>query len=273
MSTYVIGDVQGCFKDLKALLALIQFSPEQDTLWFAGDVVNRGPDSLSVLRYIMQLPRVISVLGNHEFHLLALAEGLFPEFNKHTVQAILQAPDRDKLLDWVRSRPLLHYDAHFNATMTHAGVFPAWSLSQAKRYANEIEHLLRDKNTRPLLLKHLYGDAPSRWDESLTKWDRARFIINSFTRMRYVTQEGALDFHCTGAIGTQPSGLLPWFDSPHRAMAGELILFGHWASLRGSIDRPDVQALDGGCVWGNTLIAKRLDDGKRFHVRSSVKKV
>ena len=266
MTTYAIGDIQGCFDEFQALLDVIGFMPEKDTLWLAGDLVNRGPKSLEVLRFVVKLPNVISVLGNHDLHLMALASGLFPEFEKHTLSDVLDAPDCDSLLGWLRHRPLLHHDSKLGFTLIHAGLPAAWNLFQAQQYAAEAESLLRNDKTYEAALKEMYGNKPDRWDDALASWGRLRFITNCFTRMRYVNLDGTLDFKYTGAIGSQAEGLIPWFDAPHRATRHEHVIFGHWASLRGQTNNPYAHALDGGCVWGNELVAMRLEDRQRFTV-------
>lgn len=262
MSTYAIGDIQGCFDSLQALLATINFQPNTDQLWFVGDLVNRGPKSLETLRFIKNLPRKIVVLGNHDLHLLALAQGIEHE-SKESLAAILTAPDRDELLAWLRQQPLLHHDSVLNYSMVHAGIIPQWSLMQAKKYAAEVETILRGNNY-PELLQHMYGSQPDQWKENLTSWDRLRFIINCFTRLRFCTPQGRLDLHYKGGIGNQPTDFFPWFQIPERATQTDNIIFGHWAALEGKVTESHVFALDTGCVWGHTLTAMRLEDRQRF---------
>jgi bis(5'-nucleosyl)-tetraphosphatase (symmetrical) len=266
MSTYAIGDVQGCFEHLKALLHHIQFDPTKDRLWFAGDLVNRGPESLETLRFIQQIPQVVTVLGNHDMHLLALAAGLFPEYKSHTLSEILSAPDQDELIDWLRHQSLLHHDAQHATTLVHAGIYPGWTLTQAQRYANEVEEVLQSDDYRSLL-ENIYDDTPTRWEEGLTGWDRLRFIINVFTRMRFCTAQYALDFHKKGGIDQRDATWMPWFDAPHRAMQDQAIIFGHWSALQGKSNTESIHPIDGGCVWGNSLIAMRLEDKQCFEVQ------
>lgn len=263
MATYAIGDVQGCFDELQALLKKIKFNPQIDQLWFVGDLVNRGPKSLEVLRFIKNLPHAHIVLGNHDLHLMALAYG--DSYSHHTLNDILTAPDRDELIQWLRQLPLLHHDTQLNYVMVHAGIYPLWDLSQAKTYAKEFENALRSEKL-PQLLKNIYGDQPDQWHENLSGWDRLRFIANTFTRMRFCTLEGKLDLHSVGGIGSQPKDYLPWFKVPNRRTQNDNIIFGHWAALQNETDESRVFALDTGCVWGNCLTAMRLEDRKRFSV-------
>jgi bis(5'-nucleosyl)-tetraphosphatase (symmetrical) len=269
MPTYAIGDVQGCYDELQDLLQCIAFDPQQDVLWFTGDLVNRGHQSLHVLRFVRSLPRAQVVLGNHDIHLLSLANG--HPFEKHTLQDVLAAPDCQELVDWLRRQPLLHEDAQLGYVMSHAGVFPHWSLAQAQRYAREVEQVLQ----RPDYADHLdslYGNQPNQWHADLAGHDRLRFIVNAFTRMRFCTLEGELDFLQTGKIGSQPDHLLPWFAVPHRAIGAVPIVFGHWAALGGQIPEgiAPVFALDTGCAWGASLTAMRLEDSQLFSVPSRV---
>ena len=257
MSTYAIGDIQGCYDELRGLLKQLQFNPDKDTLWFVGDLVNRGPKSLETLRFIKNLPHKIIVLGNHDLHLLALHHG--HSAKEHTLQDILQAPDCEELLNWLRHQPLLHLDETLNYVMVHAGIYPLWKLTEAKRYAKEIETLLQSKKYVELIA-NMYGNQPKSWNENLTGWDRYRFIINAFTRMRFCSYDGKLDLENTGAPDSAKPGFVPWFNVPHRATKNIRILFGHWAALNGKADDPNVFALDTGCVWGNKLTAMKLDE-------------
>lgn len=262
MSTYAIGDVQGCFDELQTLLTLVDFNPNKDTLWFTGDLVNRGPKSLEVLRFISKLPGVVTVLGNHDLTLLALAYTDFP-ITKHTLQTILDAPDREELLTWLRLRPLLHYDAIKNYVLVHAGFPPYWNLQETQQYALEVESCLQSSQF-PELLTQMFGNDPKRWDPSLKGWPRLRFIINALTRLRFCDQLGNIDLTYKGKIASAPPSLLPWFAVPNRATQKERILFGHWAALEGHTSEPNVFALDTGCFWGGSLTALRLEDGKKF---------
>lgn len=266
MSSYAIGDIQGCFAELQALLDAISFDKEQDTLWFTGDLVNRGPQSLAVLRYIKQLgDRHHTVLGNHDLHLVALAYGLGKHKADDTVHDILTADDKDELILWLRHRPLLHVDPALGFVMAHAGLAPAWTLAQAQLLAREVEAELRSDHPENML-QHMYGSKPDRWDDQLTGMDRLRCIINFFTRMRFCYQDGRLDLSYKGEITNKPEDLVPWFDITNRVNANEKIIFGHWAALNGQTSALNVYPLDTGCVWGNCLTAMRLEDGKRFSV-------
>ena len=256
MATYAIGDLQGCYDSLLHLLEKINFDQTKDTLWFAGDLINRGPDSLSTLRFVKSLgDSAISVLGNHDLHLLAIAYGV-KTTRSPDLQRILDANDKDELLHWLSHRPLLHHDNHLNYTIAHAGIYPLWTLQQAQECALELEHEL--KNNLNNFLHKMYGDKPEKWDESLTGFDRLRFICNSFTRMRFCHQDGCLDFSSNGAPGSIPENALPWFDISNRKTKQERLLFGHWSTL-GKISRENIYALDTGCVWGGELTALRID--------------
>lgn len=263
MSTYAIGDLQGCYDELQALLAHIAFDPAKDRLWFAGDLVNRGPKSLEVLRFIRNLPNAIVVLGNHDIYLLHLAGG--HPFKDHTLYEVLNAPDCEEIIDWLRKQPLLHYDPELNYVMTHAGILPEWSLSQAQAYAHEVEMVLQRDDYREYL-QHLEGNEPNQWHPNLSGYDRIRFIVNAFTRMRFCTLDGKLDFVHTGKIGSQPDGLFAWFQIPNRAIGDIPIVFGHWAALEGKVEIDNTFGLDTGCVWGNALTAMRLEDRELFSV-------
>ncbi len=265
MRTYVIGDLQGCYQELLRLLDLLAFDPSSDQLWFVGDLVNRGPDSLAVLRYIKSLgERAVTVLGNHDLHLLALAAGNHKQAAKSTLDAVLNALDRDELLDWLRQRPLLHHDPSQNFTMVHAGLPPQWTLAQAQACAHEVEQVLRGADAHALLLS-LYGDSPKRWNNKLHGIKRLRFIINSLTRLRYCRADGTLLLKEKSLLGTQPPESLPWFRVPKRRSAGERIVFGHWSTI-GYLATDQVWALDSGCLWGGKLTALAIDDGTPHQV-------
>ena len=258
MAVYAIGDIQGCHKDLLALLSSIKFDASRDTLWFTGDLVNRGPDSLSVLRFIKALGKhAITVLGNHDLHLLAIAEGVQTARPKDTFDDILKAPDRDELLAWLRHLPLLHHDAKLNFVLTHAGIAPTWDLITAKGCAAEIETLLRSGDYKTFF-KEMYGDMPDQWSPWLQGWERCRFIANALTRMRYCTADGKLVLQHKGSPGSQPEHLIPWFEVATRPTANERCVFGHWSTL-GDAGYPNIFALDNGCVWGGMLTALWLD--------------
>lgn len=264
MAVYAIGDVQGCYDPLQRLLEELHFDPVQDTLWFAGDLINRGPQSLQVLRFIHSLGEsAIAVLGNHDLALLVVAEGFMKPRSKDTFQAILEAPDREPLLEWLRYRPLLHYDADLGFIMVHAGLAPQWDLYQALGCAAEVEAALRGPDYRTLLAQ-LFGSEPRRWRDDLQGIERLRFIVNCLTRMRFCSDEGVLCLDQNGPPGSQPPGLRPWFTVPGRRNADLNIVFGHWAAL-GYYRDQGIYALDSGCVWGNRLTALRLDAPQEVH--------
>lgn len=266
MANYVIGDIQGCFSEFKALLDQIQFKPSHDRLWFTGDLVNRGPQSLAVLRFIKNLENPIIVLGNHDLHLLAVANGSAALRPDDTLEEILAAPDRDILCDWLRQQPLLYHDSVLNYTLVHAGIPPQWTLKQALSHAQEVEKVLKSSHYQELLA-HLYGDTPAQWEENLTGWPRLRLIINYFTRLRFCDANGALELKTKGKPDHLPSAdFLPWFKIPSPAHHNLKIIFGHWAALEGNTGVPNIFALDTGCVWGKSLTAMRLEDEARFSV-------
>lgn len=256
MAIYAIGDVQGCYVELRQLLDRIRFDPAHDQLWFTGDLVNRGPHSLDTLRYIRNLgPAARSVLGNHDLHLLAVACGASRTKRRDTFGDILGAPDRDELLDWLRQLPLIHHDHEFY--MLHAGLPPQWDMNQAVAYAEEVHAILRG-NYSSAYFAHMYGDEPSTWSERLAGWERLRFITSVFTRTRYCDRTGHLNFKEKARPGEQPKGLIPWFDAPGRRSHGANIVFGHWSTL-GFYAAGNCWCLDTGCLWGGELTALRLD--------------
>lgn len=263
MATYAIGDLQGCFDSLLGLLDKLNFDKTKDTLWFAGDLVNRGSDSLATLRFVKELgDSAITVLGNHDLHLLAIAHGI-KTTRSADLQRILDADDRDDLLHWLSTRPLLHHDSELNYTITHAGIYPLWSLEQASNYAIELENEL--SNNLGEFLDQMYGDKPDIWSDALTGFDRLRFICNCFTRMRFCKEDGALDLSSNGAPGTIPDNTLPWFKISNRKIKNEKLLFGHWSTL-GKINKNNVYALDTGCVWGGELTALRIDTAEAEYI-------
>jgi bis(5'-nucleosyl)-tetraphosphatase (symmetrical) len=265
MATYALGDIQGCREALGRLLEEIAFHPAEDRLWLTGDLVNRGPDSLAVLRWARALgDRAVVVLGNHDLHLLAVASGLAPPKRRDTLRGMLEAPDRDELLDWLRRRPLMHCEGGF--AMVHAGLLPDWTVDEALHLAREVERELRDRPRR--LFASMYGDEPSRWSGSLRASDRHRAVINAMTRMRMLSPAGDMDLAYTAAPSGAPEGLVSWFDFPGRRSRGTPIVCGHWAAL-GLVLRPDLIALDTGCVWGRALSAVRLEDRAVFQVDCS----
>ncbi|MBT3310029.1 MAG: symmetrical bis(5'-nucleosyl)-tetraphosphatase [Gammaproteobacteria bacterium] len=259
MATYAIGDIQGCLDELLKLLQQIKFDPAKDRLWFAGDLVNRGPKSLETLLFIRSLGKsAITVLGNHDLHLLALAEGDKRYSSKFdTLLPILESDERDALLDWLRHRPMLHHDAALGYTLVHAGLPPQWSIKEAQGYAKELETTLRSSHFRDFL-NVMYGNKPKRWKASLQGMERLRFITNCFTRIRFCTAEGKLDLKHKGEVGSQQEELLPWFEVPNRASRKDRILFGHWSTLQVRHTKK-VYGLDTGCLWGGELSALQID--------------
>ncbi len=258
MAVYAIGDIQGCYDQLRRLLERIEFDPDIDKLWFAGDLVNRGPDSLKVLRFVKGLgDRALSVLGNHDLHLLALSESI----DKHkdpnnTLNQVLNAPDRDELLHWLRHRPVMHHSQKRNISLVHAGLPPQWDIPTAQRCAAELEAVLRGSSYKEYL-RNMYGNLPNRWDPELKGIKRLRFITNCFTRLRYCKPDGSISLSESCAPGKQSPSLTPWYEMPNRASQGERILFGHWSTL-GFGRHGDVWSLDSGCIWGGTLTALRI---------------
>lgn len=258
MAIYAVGDLQGCLDEFKRVLDKVCFDAERDQVWLTGDLVNRGPQSLEALRFVKNLGAcVVSVLGNHDLHLLAVAMGVRALKYRDTLNEILSAPDRDELLDWLRHRPLLYYHSGLQTVLVHAGLAPSWDLAKAGTLAREVEHALCGINAQALL-QNLFGPEPNYWSDSLTGWARLRAIVNFFTRVRFCDRQGCMDPVHKGPPGTQPHGLLPWFEVPGRRSQGVRIVVGHWSAL-GFYHKANVVALDTGCVWGGTLTALRLD--------------
>lgn len=265
MATYAIGDVQGCHSELQRLIDALRFDPAADSLWLVGDLVNRGPGSLGVLRLLKSLgDKCVAVLGNHDLHLLAVAAGHARLRAEDTLDEVLAAPDRDELLGWLRRRPMLHVAGNY--AMVHAGLLPQWDVATARSLAGEIEAALRGPACDEFFA-HLYGSKPSRWDDALTGADRLRVIVNAMTRMRFCTIKGKMEFASKGGLDSAPAGYLPWFDVPGRASADHTVITGHWSAL-GLVVRPDLVALDTGCAWGGSLSAVRLEDGRVFQQRA-----
>jgi bis(5'-nucleosyl)-tetraphosphatase (symmetrical) len=258
MATYAIGDIQGCFDSLITLLDKIAFDPAKDRLWFAGDLINRGDKSLETLRFIKGLgDSAISILGNHDLTLLALCEGN-KKVKHHTMDDILNAPDREELILWLRHRPLLHHDSALGYTMIHAGLPPQWSLATAQSCALEVETVLQNDDF-PLFMANMFGDDPKKWHSDLQGWERLRFITNCLTRMRYCKPGGKLNFKDKGPIGTQKKGYIPWYETPERQSSELKIIFGHWSTVFGKTSHPNTYAIDTGCLWGGTLTAMKLN--------------
>jgi len=263
MATYAIGDVQGCFEELTALLRVIGFDRNNDRLWFVGDLVNRGPASLATLRFVRDLgERALTTLGNHDLHLLGLAHGFVKGRKDDTLGDVLAATDRDDLLDWLRHRSMLHVEANY--VLVHAGLLPQWDIATAKALAGEVEAELRGPRHRGFLAQ-LYGSRPDRWSDGLRGVERLRVIVNAMTRLRLCTPEGVMDFTTKGETAEAPAGYLPWFEVSGRKSAGHTVICGHWSAL-GLRVAPNLLALDSGCVWGGKLSAIRLDDRRLYQV-------
>lgn len=272
MSTYVIGDIQGCYKPLRKLLKSVDFQPGRDALWCVGDLINRGPKSLDTLRYLRDMDDAAEiVLGNHDLHFLALYYDCAPDtIGRHTLDALLAAPDCGELADWLRHKPLVHYDClqtskgiqHY--LMVHAGVAPQWTLQKTLNLAAEVELTLQGPDFRKFLSK-MYGNKPARWRDEVTGYRRLRLITNYLTRLRFCNAKGKMDFEMKEGASKAPEGFRPWFEFEQLTPQTN-ILFGHWAALQGFTGKPHVYALDTGCVWGRELTMMRLDDHKLFSV-------
>lgn len=263
MAIYAIGDVQGCYAELRALLDAIGFQRRADRLWFVGDLVNRGPASLETLRFVRDLgDRAVTVLGNHDLHLIALAHGFARRGSEDTLDPVLAARDRDDLIAWLRGLPMIHVEAGY--LMVHAGLLPQWDAALAHRLAREVEAELRGPKHREFLAR-LYGSKPDRWSDRLTGADRLRVIVNAMTRMRFCSVEGVMEFHTKGETAGAPPGYLPWFEVPGRKSVAEIVICGHWSALGLRLEE-NLIALDSGCVWGGRLSAVRLDDRRLTQV-------
>lgn len=264
MATYAIGDIQGCLEPLQCLLKKINFNPAVDKLWLAGDLINRGPDSLATLRYLYALRDVITlVLGNHDLHFIAVYYGLRKNGKNDTLAELLMAPDCANLVHWLRQQKLVHHDAQLKFTMVHAGIPPHWSLDDALLRSREVECVLQGDSPE-LLLGHMYGNFPSCWSENLPSAERLRVITNYFTRMRFCSAEGELELQTKENADAAPAGFAPWFSFADRKTSKQKIIFGHWAALGGQVSTNNIYALDTGCVWGGKLTALRLEDETLF---------
>lgn len=264
MTTYALGDIQGCQPQLQQLLAMIGRETPDAGLLFAGDLVNRGPASLEALRQVKALgERAVSVLGNHDLHLLAVACGIRPMKAGDSIQPILDAPDRDALIDWVRHRPMA-YAIGKGMLMVHAGVLPQWDMEKTLALAHEVEAVLRGPDWKDFLAE-MYGNSPDKWDDALMGSARLRCIVNGLTRLRFCTADGQMEFASKMGTDTAPEGYMPWFDVPDRKTRHDTVVFGHWSTL-GLLLRDNLVALDTGCVWGGKLTAVRLDDRALFQV-------
>ena len=267
MSTYAIGDLQGCYEELMRLLDLVGFDDRKDRLWFVGDLVNRGPDSLAVLRYIRDLgKRAKVVLGNHDLHLLAIYFADQPLKSRDTLDKVLSASDCHELLDWLRTRSLCHIDEDLGFVMTHAGMPHIWDVDDTLKYAREVEAVLRGPNYRDYFAR-MYGNEPALWRDDLRGMARLRIITNYLTRMRLINESGALELASKDKPQHAPAGYSPWFELFRRSPRLKVV-FGHWAALEGVVDVPWAHGLDTGCVWGGGLTAMRLEDDERFSVAS-----
>jgi bis(5'-nucleosyl)-tetraphosphatase (symmetrical) len=262
VSTFVVGDIQGCYDPLKCLLREVSFDPRKDRLWSVGDIVNRGPKCLKTLRFLYKMrDSLVMVLGNHDLHLLAVAAGVRTPSHGDTLDKILKAPDREVLLGWLIQQPLLHREHGY--TMVHAGIAPQWTIAEAAGYATEVETVLRSPNCVDFF-KQMYGNEPAQWSSDLKGMERLRVITNYLTRMRYCTKDGVLDLESKGAspnASLQDRKVSAWFSHPGRKTVYDRILFGHWASIQGQTDSPNAIALDTGCVWGGTLSLYQLETG------------
>lgn len=263
MATIAIGDVQGCYDQLLRLLERAGFDERRDVLWFVGDLVNRGPQSLATVRFVKGLgKRAVTVLGNHDLNLLAVAEGIRKPHRGDTDGDVLAAPDRDELLAWLRQRNMMHAENGY--AMVHAGLLPQWNISQALALAREVEEALSGPGYRQFL-RDMYGNEPARWRDDLAGADRLRIIVNAMARMRLTNSDGVLELDYKLGLDGMPRGYVPWYDAPNRASRGTTIIFGHWAAL-GLLVREDVVCLDSGCVWGRALSALRLEDHRLFQL-------
>lgn len=253
MATYAVGDIQGCLKPLTCLLGKVAFTPGKDTLWVCGDLINRGPDSLDTLRFLYNMrDSLVAVLGNHDLHLLAVAWDKTHPRSKDTIQPILEAPERDTLIEWLRHFPLLYHDAQLRFAMVHAGIPPVWTLTEALAHSREMEQILQSSKIDDYLA-HMYGNQPDRWDDNLSGPPRWRLITNYFTRMRFCSPDGRLELGCKLGPEQAPPGFAPWFSYPSPALKETKVVFGHWASLEGKTNQSGLFALDTGCVWGRHM--------------------
>jgi bis(5'-nucleosyl)-tetraphosphatase (symmetrical) len=266
MATYAIGDIQGCYNTFQQLLERIEFNAANDKLWLVGDLINRGSGSLEVLRWLYKNRwSIVTVLGNHDLHTLAVAEGKVPPRKRDTLKALLNAPDSTMLLGWLRHQPMIHFEQGY--LMVHAGLLPQWSIQQALALGAEVEAALRGPDYRTFLGK-MYGNLPNRWDNNLQGMDRLRLITNAMTRLRVCSSKGEMELKFTGALADAPVNTMAWFDVPKRKSADTTIIFGHWSAL-GLQQTSNLFGLDTGCLWGGELTALRLEDRAMFQVPCS----
>lgn len=264
MATYFIGDVQGCYAELQLLLEHINFNPREDRLGFAGDLVNRGPESLEVLRFVKNLGNAFVVLGNHDFYLLALGYEAVEFHGGHTLDPVLQAPDKYELLDWLRQQPLVYYWENFNSILVHAGIPPQWSLPEVLTYAQEVSSQLKSEYFLDYLKElELHRNFNVTWNENLSKSERLRYIVNAFTHLRFCSASGELDMSNKSTHSKDPQKFRPWYEW---YTLKQRVFFGHWAALEGKLQDSCFQALDTGCAWGAKLTAIRVEDNCRFTV-------
>jgi len=263
VARYVVGDLQGQFRPLLKLLDICSFDPRSDELWLCGDLVNRGRENAAILRYLGNLGEAcVSVLGNHDFYLLGVACGAVQRSDDDTLDDVIDAGDRDELVDWLRRRPMIHSDNAF--ALVHAGFLPDWSVAKAKTLAEEVERELRGPKWRSFLAR-LWGGKPTRWDDALKGIERLRVIVNAMCRMRMCSADGEMLLKYKGGIDDAPDGVIPWFRVPGRKSSTHTVLCGHWSAL-GFHDGDGIIALDTGCVWGRSLTAIRLEDRQVFSV-------
>ncbi len=278
MATYVIGDLQGCFNELQALLKQVDYQPKTDVLWFVGDLVNRGPNSLECLRFVKKLQekgRAFTVLGNHDFHLLSVYAGSQKYLSKSdTLDEILNAKDVKELMNWLRKQPLMINQPDDSAVMVHAGIPPQWTIAQAQHYAKEVEVHLQGKDWKHFLTENLFNCQQTEWHKTLTGWHRIRYIVNAFTRMRYCDAAGVLELKLKATPSPKSreenAPYAPWFVFPKRRNLGSEIFFGHWSTL-GVVDDYQVHSTDTGCLWGGSLTAYALEEKRRYTVECQPK--
>lgn len=274
MATYIIGDLHGCFDELQALLKQIDYQPKKDLLWFVGDIVNRGPKSLECLRFVKKLQkkgRAQMVLGNHDFHLIAAYSGLDKyQSNSDTLQAVLQADDAQKLIDWLRKQPLMVSHPLLDIVMVHAGIPPQWTIPQARAHAKEVEKHLQSADWQNFVTENLFGTEPDEWSDDLKSWGRIRYIANAFARMRYCDRYGKLDFKLKSTpssdLDSSKNQFQPWFSHKKRKNRTHEIFFGHWSTL-GVVDDYSIHSIDTGCLWGGKLTAYCLESNKRHTLK------
>lgn len=274
MATYAIGDLHGCYDQLQDLLQKIKFNPNKDKLWFTGDLINGGPKPVEVLQFIKSLGKnAVCILGNHDLVLLGVAAEKLasPKDRDIGFDPILKHPKSAELIAWLKTLPFVHYDPQFNALLVHAGVLPNWNLQQILTYNKELELALHQAHNSEFFEK-MFGNQPDTWDDKLEGWDRLRFFMNCFTRMRFCNASGKLELHAKGNLTEAPDGYASWFRIANRKTKDIKIIFGHWAALKGEVRDENVYAIDSGCVWGNNLTALRLDDWQKFSVKGLQRK-